>query len=419
MTSNGTRTQRTQGGTATSRLGAARPAVRRPVKARLALSGPAGAGKTWTALSIATALAPGGTVLLIDTEANEPEGTAAELYADVYDFTVLPWAPPYDPRDLAVTVTDAGRNYDVVIVDSGSHFWRGEGGTLDISDGKFGGWKVATPAQNDLVEAVQRCEAHVVMCMRAKEQYLVTEVNGRQDVKKMGLGAIQRDDLEYEFQVVCMLDMEHRLDVGKTRCAALAGRSYQPNHEHDFAGVFAGWLASGVELARMADVEAVRLAVRAVTDADTRKALAAELRATFGLTDYLTRPQLPEVWAWLAGKLDVAEHAYLPADRDPSDPEPGPDVCATCGTTVLAAWHRTDAGTPGAPSDPQAAETDPPATDAHPEPAEPVSDHTAPEGDEDAAWVAAARAATEPERADAQPELLPEPEAPARGRARR
>lgn len=368
MPSNGTRTQRTEGGTATSRLGQARPATRRPVKARLALSGPAGAGKTWTALAIADAICPGGTKLVLDTEANEPDGTAAELYADVYDFTVVPWAPPYDPRDLAATIIDAGRHYDVVIVDSGTHFWRGEGGTLDIADGRFGGWKTATPAQNDLIEAVQRCEAHVIMCMRAKEQYLVTENNGRQDVQKVGLGAIQRDDLEYEFQVVGMLNMEHRLDIGKTRCAAVAGRSYQPNHEHEFAAVYAEWLASGTDLARMADVEAVRMAVRAIEEPEARKTAAAGLRDTFGLTDYLTKAQLPDVWAWLAAQRNIEEHPFArPADADP-DAAP---ICGTCGTTVLAGWHRTDANAPA-----QA----PQATPAVPESAEaPVTPEPAPE----------------------------------------
>lgn len=396
-------TQRTQAGTATSRLAGARPAERRAVKARLALGGPAGAGKTWTALSIATALAPGGSVLLIDTEANEPDGTAAELYADVYDFTVLPWAPPYDPRDLAATITDAGRNFDVVIIDSATHFWRGEGGTLDIADGRFGGWKTATPAQNDLIMAILRADAHVISCMRAKEQYLVTDKGGKQEVTKMGLGMVQRDDMEYEFQVIAMIDMEHRLDVGKTRCAPLAGRSFPPNHEHEFAAIYATWLAKGIDLARMTDIDAVRNALRAISDLEERNAAIREFRNQFGMTDHLTKTVLPDVWAWIAARRSIAEHPFTSDDDNPRE-------CVVCGTEIVASWHRIDAapaptpegrgvewgGAHGEDGPPRA-----PEFDINPDDIAPVNEVAASQGDEpggdpDAVDVAWREEATSP-----------------------
>lgn len=368
-----TEQRRTQGGTATSRLRSVRKAERRPVKARLALGGPSGAGKTWTALSIASALAPGGTICLIDTEANEPDGTAAELYADVYDFEVLPWDPPYDPRDLAVTVTDASRHYDVVIIDSATHFWRGQGGTLDISGGRFGGWQVATPAQEDLIASILRSDAHVITCMRAKEQYLVTESNGRQEVQKMGLGMVQRDDMEYEFQVVAMLGMDHRLDIGKTRCAPLAGRSFGPDHEHEMASIYATWLATGIDLARMVDVDAVKQAIRAIsTETEIRNAAIRDFKEAFGITDALTRTVLPDVWAWIAARRGMDDHPFEAIEDNPA-------LCAVCDTPIVAAWHRVDADKiPAAPQ----AEPDP----AGPEP--PAGSDEAPDtGDaEDEAW---------------------------------
>ena len=91
-------------GTATSRARYVRPAVRRPTKARLAVTGPSGSGKTWTALSVAEVLAPGGRVLVIDTERGDDGQGAAELYADQFSFSTLEWLPPYDPRDLAITL---------------------------------------------------------------------------------------------------------------------------------------------------------------------------------------------------------------------------------------------------------------------------------------------------------------------------
>ena len=83
-----------------NRLSLAREAVRPSLKARLMLSGPAGAGKTFSALEIASVL--GERILLIDTEKE-----SALTYASEFAFTHLPWAPPFDPRELGATLVQA------------------------------------------------------------------------------------------------------------------------------------------------------------------------------------------------------------------------------------------------------------------------------------------------------------------------
>lgn len=338
----------TQAGTATSRARFARPAVRRRSKARLALSGPSGSGKTWTALGVAEVLAPGGRTVLIDTEFE-----SAELYADNFRFEHLPWEPPYDPRDLAATLQDLGRGgYDVIIVDSASHFWRGAGGTLDIADGRFGGWKTATPAQDDLVEAILRSPAHVICCTRAKQSYEVEQdPDGKQKVKKLGLAPIQRDDLEYEFSVVGMLDSEHRLDIGKTRCPDLAGKSFAANHQLEVGAIYGEWLKGGEPLARQADVDALVTAMDGIADADVRKRIKQAFRNELGLPSSLRESQIPAGWALLAAQLDLDPHPYQGAG------ESAP--CDLCSAPSAVAWHvdeaPTDEGQPaeGEPSEAQ------------------------------------------------------------------
>ena len=144
----------TSTGTASSRLALRRPAIRKAALARLALSGASGSGKTWTALGIATRLTaghPDAVILVIDTEPGDGRQGAAGLYADRFRFDTIEWHPPYDPRDLALTIREAYPvlpEHSVVIIDSASHFWRGEGGILDIAGGRFAGWKTATPIQD-------------------------------------------------------------------------------------------------------------------------------------------------------------------------------------------------------------------------------------------------------------------------------
>src|SRR5262245_54698097 len=97
-----------------SRLGLARPAVRPAMNARLMLSGPPGGGKTWSALAIAETLSPVGPriegqshgILGIDTE-KESMLTYADQFTDADGapiFMHLPWAAPFDPRELVDTL---------------------------------------------------------------------------------------------------------------------------------------------------------------------------------------------------------------------------------------------------------------------------------------------------------------------------
>ncbi len=224
-----------------SRLALAKPAVRPSLKARLMLSGPAGAGKTLTGLEIASVL--GERRLVIDTERE-----SALTYADEYQFTHLPWREPYDPRELATELAGAAADHDVIMIDSFSHFWSGTGGTLDIADGKFGGWKTARPAQNDVVQAILSVPVHIIVCVRSQIEHVQEkdERTGKQVVKKLGLSPKQDKDLEYELNLSAEISIEHRLSVSKSRTTAVpVGRDFAPGHARDLANLYKDWLAGG------------------------------------------------------------------------------------------------------------------------------------------------------------------------------
>lgn len=225
-------------------------AVRRGNLARVALAGPPGAGKTWTALTIGRELADGEAMLVIDTERK-----SASLYADDFAFETIDWKPPYDPRELATVVADVGDRYRVVVIDSGSHFWMGDGGTLAIVDdaaarargneNKFAAWKTGTPAQNAMVDAILDAGCHVIFTMRSKVEYVQRRnESNRTVVERVGMAPIQRDGIEYEFTVVGDLDIDHRLVVSKTRCSHLAGKAYRPGAAAELGAVLRDWLAA-------------------------------------------------------------------------------------------------------------------------------------------------------------------------------
>lgn len=300
-----------------SRLSNARPGVRPALKARAMLSGPPGAGKTRSALITAEVLAEGGAVLVIDTEKE-----SALTYADDFTFDHLPWDPPFNPRDLATTIGEAGESYQVVIVDSASHFWRGDGGTLDIAGGKFTGWKDARPAQIDLVEAILRCQAHIIICSRSKVEHVQEVENGRHVVKKLGMAVIQDDDLEYELNVALELDMDHSMTVSKSRTVAVpVGRSFKAGHAEDFANVYLEWLKGGEPAAEPSVIEGLVSRMNAL-EPDRRRAVKQEFVAKLGRPDHLREAQVGDAHDLVA--RHEAEAAVEP-------PEPPPESGSSDG----------------------------------------------------------------------------------------
>ena len=255
------------------------PATRHEAKARVAMIGPTGAGKTWTALQFARTLAgEHGRIGLIDTE-----NASASLYADVHDFQTAPWYPPYDAAKLAASIHDAAKQFDVLIIDSLTHFWQGDGGVLDIVEqegnrnrgNKFAGWAKGTPLWRSLLDALIFAPCHVIVTMRSKMDYVqTTDANGRAKVEKMGMAPVARNDVEYEFTIVAELDQSHRLTITKSRCSALADQVAAPHQSNKLAEVLVDWLGSAAVDPAPHVPPAPERPAGDVTDAQIRKLMA-------------------------------------------------------------------------------------------------------------------------------------------------
>lgn len=227
-------------------------ATKAQARARVGIQGPSGSGKTYTALEWATVLAKArnGRIAFIDTERD-----SASLYADRFDFDTLPLTKPYHPNRLMEALRDAeAEGYPVVVIDSGSHFWSGPGGVLEIVDAaksRFGGnshmaWSVGTPLQQAMVDAMIAYPGDVIFTMRSRSEYLQgTDGRGKQTMQKVGTTAQQRDGIEFEFTLMLDVDLEHRATVGKTRCSSIADRVWGPHDAGDAAREFLDWLNSG------------------------------------------------------------------------------------------------------------------------------------------------------------------------------
>src|SRR5258708_209694 len=108
------------------------PAVKYGSKARIALFGHSGAGKTLTALHLARTFATetGKRVAVIDTE-----NGSARLYADLVEFDVLELTPPFSPARYIEALHEAEEaGYGAIVIDGLSHAWFGPGGVLETVD---------------------------------------------------------------------------------------------------------------------------------------------------------------------------------------------------------------------------------------------------------------------------------------------
>lgn len=204
-------------------------ATREQIHLRAALLGPAGSGKTITALFIAKGL--GGRTAVVDTEHG-----SARRYAHMFEFDTLEldtFAPEVYERAIH-EAENAG--YDNLILDSLSHAWVGKGGILEFVDNVkrkgenafTSGWRDATPKHNSLVETMLAARLNLIVTMRVKMDYVLEpDERGKVVPRKVGLQPVQREGLEYEFDLVGDMDLNHNLIVSKSRFFDLADKVYQ------------------------------------------------------------------------------------------------------------------------------------------------------------------------------------------------
>ena len=207
-------------------------AERKKGKLRLAIAGPAGSGKTYSALLIALGL--GGRIAMIDTERG-----SGELYDHLGEYDACTIHPPFEPRKYVEAIRAAeDLGYETIIIDSLSHAWVGQGGLLDVhghiadkTGNSWSAWRQVTPKHNELVDAMLQSKCHIIATMRSKMEYAQVEENGKKQVKKLGMSPIQRDGMEYEFTVFIDLDQQHTATTTKDRTTLFDGQYFVPTIE--------------------------------------------------------------------------------------------------------------------------------------------------------------------------------------------
>lgn len=210
---------------------------------KLAITGPSGSGKTYSALRLATGL--GKRIALLDTE-----NGSGELYADLCPYDAAQIAPPYTAEAFIEGIRGAVRaGYDVLIIDSISHAWAGDGGLLSQKEAmdargghKGANWAPITKLYEQFKAELLHSPIHLITTMRSKTEYIIEEGRGGA-MKKVGLAPVMRDGIEYEFTVVFDIAADHTAIATKDRTnlfSSLTGRITEEHGER-----IARWLEGG------------------------------------------------------------------------------------------------------------------------------------------------------------------------------
>ena len=228
------------------------------------LFGPSGSGKTYTGLQLLRQLiGDKGRIACIDTERG-----SASLYPQ-FDFDTV------SLTDYSVDgyydALKSAEGYDALLIDSGTHAWNGTGGILERVDeikrvkgyaNPMMAWNDVQPEENKLWDAILDWPGHMVMTMRAKQTYEINrDERGKVSIEKLGMGAVQRESKEYEFDVVGRMDMDNVIIIEKSRCEEISGKTFAPGS--DLAGILRDWLGTGApsRTSLMAAVKAKREAL--------------------------------------------------------------------------------------------------------------------------------------------------------------
>lgn len=225
-----------------------RKAERRKAKLRIGLSGPAGSGKTYSALLLASGLASWDKIALIDTE-----NGSGDLYSDLGAYNVITLKDNFAPEEYIKAIQACEQaGMEVIVIDSASHEWEGRGGCLEmnerIANTKFKGntwaaWSETTPRHQKFIEAIVTSQAHVITTARSKTDTI--QADGK--IKKVGIKDIQREGFEYELTVAFNIDRDKHFAIASKDRTSLFIERDPFIIDAKVGHILLDWANSGVE----------------------------------------------------------------------------------------------------------------------------------------------------------------------------
>lgn len=345
-----------------------RQAVRGKIGLLFGIAGASGSGKTFSALTLAEGIkGEGGKIAVIDTEAGRAlhyapkPGAKAEPENGTFDFLHLDFPAPFSPEryiEAIKTAEQAGAT--VIVIDSMSHEWDGEGGCADMAEqaaiaaatdrnGNFQAWKAEAmtapswkkPKQlhKRMMARLIQTRTHLIFCLRAQEKIKFEKVRdertGREKNEIRQLGFMPICEKSFMFELSGSMTMhpetpgQPRYDLQRKLNAEL--QTIFPEGERitvEKGSRLRNWAETGEDRPPIdKEAEAARDLIEAIQDADETKLQ----RITAHAKTVAFRKRLTESRPDLAERVDQAIQdavaSFLPDDGEDASfsPMSGPE----------------------------------------------------------------------------------------------
>ncbi|UTR08549.1 ATP-binding protein [Alkalihalobacillus sp. LMS6] len=228
--------------------------------------GPSGAGKTFSAIVMAYGMMREaypqlsdeevwGKVGVVDTEHERSLlyfGRNIDEDTKIGEFLHINFEPPYSTaryQEAVAALKEAGA--EVIVIDSLSHNWQGEGGIVEthgkMSGNSFQNWGKLSTETSSLINTLTRNDVHIISTLRTKQEYAM-EMNdkGKQQPVKIGTKPVQKDEMEYEFMLNLNINMDHIAKASKDNTHLFGEEEFQVT-VNDGRNLFR-WLELGVDV---------------------------------------------------------------------------------------------------------------------------------------------------------------------------
>lgn len=200
-------------------------AFRKKAPIKMSLQGPSGSGKTYSSLLMAYGLCNDWSkIAVIDSENH-----SSELYSHLGSYNVLQLSAPFTPEKYVQAIEACGQaGMQVVIIDSISHEWEYIlEAHASLPGNSFTNWQKIGLRHKAFIQTILGSKAHIIATTRTKQDYVLNERNGRIVPEKVGLKAVQREGLDYEFTLVFDLNMKNSATASKDRTGLFFGKPEQ------------------------------------------------------------------------------------------------------------------------------------------------------------------------------------------------
>lgn len=192
-------------------------AKRQAVPMLISIASPSGYGKTYSALLMASGLVgDNGKVGFIDTEKGR-----GSMYADDADllsslpqgYDVIEVEEPFTPEKYIEAIR-AFKDYDVIVIDSGTHEWEGSGGCQDIAENNklrsLPNWAKAKMEHKKFMNCLTQASQHIIVCLRAREKTKPEKINGKIEMVECGIQPVCEKNFMFEMTLSMMLAENHK-----------------------------------------------------------------------------------------------------------------------------------------------------------------------------------------------------------------